>query len=65
MAHGANDPRVNVNDTNKIVLEMNRLKRHVDYIIYPDEGHDILKPINRFDFYSRVEVFLAKNLGCR
>lgn len=65
MAQGANDSRVNINDTNKVVLEMNTMNRYVDYVVYPDEGHDILKPLNRFDFYSRVEAFLAKNLGGR
>mmetsp|Transcript_13849 Transcript_13849/g.26070 ORF Transcript_13849/g.26070 Transcript_13849/m.26070 type:complete len:708 (+) Transcript_13849:234-2357(+) len=63
MAQGANDPRVDINHTNNIVSEMNKLKKDVDYIVYPDEGHDILKPLNRFDFYNRVEVFLTKHLG--
>lgn len=65
MAHGVNDPRVSINDTLKFVSELKKKERDVELIIYPDEGHDILKPLNRFDFYRRLEIFLAMHLGGR
>ena len=36
-----------------------------EYYLYKDEGHGFARPPNKFDFYSRVEQFLAKHLGGR
>jgi dipeptidyl aminopeptidase/acylaminoacyl peptidase len=31
--------------------------------VYADEGHGLPRDTDRFDFYGRVERFLAKYLG--
>ena len=36
-----------------------------EYYLYKDEGHGFARPPNKFDFYGRVEQFLAKHLGGR
>ena len=33
-----------------------------EYVIYPREGHGFNKDENVFDFFKRVEKFLAENL---
>lgn len=37
----------------------------VTYVLYPDEGHGLVRPQNRLDFYSRMERFFAEHLGGR
>ena len=37
----------------------------VQYVLYPDEGHGLVRSDNRIDFYGRVEQFLSKQLGGR
>jgi dipeptidyl aminopeptidase/acylaminoacyl peptidase len=33
--------------------------------MYENEGHGLVKPENRLDFYHRADRFLAKHLGGR
>ena len=37
----------------------------VEYIVKDNEGHGFHNEENRFDFYRRMEVFLARHLGSR
>jgi hypothetical protein len=37
----------------------------VTYVLYPDEGHDFVRPENVIDFTARAEVFLGQHLGGR
>ena len=37
----------------------------VEYMVAPDEGHSIARPINRLAMLALVEKFLAKYLGGR
>jgi len=48
-----------------MVAALRKAKREVTYVVYPDEGHGFGRPENQFDFYGRVEEFLAKHLGGR
>jgi hypothetical protein len=34
-------------------------------VLYPDEGHVLVRPANNQDFMARVERFLADHLGGR
>lgn len=63
IGQGANDPRVNVNESEQIVEAMRSKKIPVTYILYPDEGHGFAKPANRQSFNAITEEFLHKNLG--
>ena len=62
MAYGKQDPRVNIKHAE--VMEKALKKAGVDYelMVKKDEGHGFRKEENRYDFYGRVETFLAENL---
>lgn len=63
IAQGANDPRVNRQESEQIVaaLEANGIEH--EYLLFPDEGHGFAKPANRLKFYAAAEKFLARYLG--
>jgi dipeptidyl aminopeptidase/acylaminoacyl peptidase len=65
IAHGANDPRVKLSESERIVKELRGRGRPVTFVVYPDEGHGFARPENNLDFFGRVEEFLAKHLGGR
>ena len=41
--HGANDVRVSKQDSDEVVAELRRLGRPVQYLLFNDEGHSILR----------------------
>jgi len=63
--HGVNDPRVSINESNRIVEAMRKNGREVTYVVYQDEGHGIHKYSNLYDMLGRIEEFLAEHLGGR
>lgn len=65
IAQGANDPRVNKDESEQIVAEMKRRNIDHKYLLFADEGHGFAKPENRLKFYEEAEKFLAKHLGGR
>ncbi len=65
IGQGQNDPRVTIANVDGIVAALRKAKHEVIYVVYPDEGHGFARPENNFDFYGRVEEFLAKHLGGR
>ena len=65
IAHGANDPRVKQAESEQIVDAILKNQGSVSYVLYPDEGHDFVRPENVIDFTARAEVFLGQHLGGR
>src|SRR5215471_1703663 len=65
IGQGANDPRVNVKESEQIVEAIAKNKGSVTYVLYPDEGHGFARPENRIDFNARAEKFLGSCLGGR
>jgi dipeptidyl aminopeptidase/acylaminoacyl peptidase len=65
IGQGANDPRVNIKNSDLIVHALREKKIPVTYVVYPDEGHGFARPENNLDFFGRTEEFLAKYLGGR
>lgn len=65
VVQGANDPRVNKNESEQMVQALRKNNIPVDYIVYPDEGHYFVNPMNSFDFIQRTEKFLSEHLGGR
>jgi dipeptidyl aminopeptidase/acylaminoacyl peptidase len=65
IGQGANDPRVNIKNSDLIVEALRKRGLSVTYVVYPDEGHGFARPENNLDFFGRVEEFLAKHLGGR
>ena len=65
IGQGANDPRVNVKESEQIVEAMKAKNIPVTYVVFPDEGHGFARPANNIAFNAVAENFLAKCLGGR
>jgi dipeptidyl aminopeptidase/acylaminoacyl peptidase len=65
IGQGANDPRVNVAESEQIVNAMKAKGIPVTYVVFPDEGHGFARPQNNIAFNAVAENFLAKCLGGR
>lgn len=65
IGQGANDPRVNVRESDQIVDAMAAKKIPVTYVLFPDEGHGFARPVNNIAFNAVTENFLAQCLGGR
>ncbi len=65
IAQGANDPRVNKNESEQIVRALEEKGVPVTYALFPDEGHGLVQPGNGLAFYAVTEAFLAEHLGGR
>jgi dipeptidyl aminopeptidase/acylaminoacyl peptidase len=62
IAQGANDPRVNKDESDQIVKAMQERGVEVEYMVKDNEGHGFRNEENRFDFYRAMEAFLANHL---
>ena len=65
IAQGANDPRVKQAESDQMVAAMAENGVPVTYLLFPDEGHGLVRPENRLAFHERAEAFLARHLGGR
>jgi dipeptidyl aminopeptidase/acylaminoacyl peptidase len=65
IGQGANDVRVKATEAEQIVAAMQRHAIPVTYVYYPDEGHGLVRPENRWSFAAVTEAFLAQHLGGR
>ncbi|MBB5607718.1 MULTISPECIES: S9 family peptidase [unclassified Janthinobacterium] len=65
IGQGANDPRVNVRESDQIVAEMAAKNIPVTYVLFPDEGHGFARPVNNIAFNAVAENFLGKCLDGR
>ena len=65
IGQGANDPRVNVAESEQIVNAMKTRNIPVTYVVFPDEGHGFARPANNLAFFGITEQFLGKCLGGR
>lgn len=65
VAQGANDPRVNKNESDQMVEALKKRGIDVPYLVKSNEGHGFSNEENRFDFYRAMEEFLGKHLGGR
>lgn len=62
VAQGANDPRVNIDESNQIVNALKARGVEVEYLVKDNEGHGFHNEENRFDFYRAMISFLDKHL---
>jgi dipeptidyl aminopeptidase/acylaminoacyl peptidase len=65
IGQGANDPRVNVAESDQIVAAMQAKKIPVTYVVFPDEGHGFARPVNNIAFNAVTENFLQSCLKGR
>jgi len=63
IAQGANDPRVNKDESDQMVAALKARGIEVEYMVKADEGHGFHNQDNQFDFYGAMEKFLAKYLA--
>ena len=59
---GANDPRVNIDESDQIVKALRAKGFDVPYIVAYDEGHGFGKEENRIPMYKTMMGFYAKHL---
>jgi dipeptidyl aminopeptidase/acylaminoacyl peptidase len=60
--HGANDPRVPIEEAEQIVAALRKRGVPVEYLRYEDEGHGLAKLKNRLDAYPKMAAFLDRYL---
>ena len=59
---GANDPRVLQVESDEIVEAVRNNGVHVEYIVFPDEGHGFIKKENEIEGYGKILQFLDEYL---
>ena len=62
LAFGAGDLRVPLDHGTMFRDAVRKHNTQVEWVVYDAEGHGFMKPENRFDFYARMEKFLATHL---
>ncbi|MEM9646898.1 MAG: S9 family peptidase [Bacteroidota bacterium] len=63
VVQGANDPRVNIDESDQIVGALREKGFDVPYMVKYDEGHGFGKEENRLELYRSMMGFYAKHLG--
>lgn len=63
VAQGANDPRVNKDESDQMVEAMKKRNIDVEYLVKDNEGHGFRNEENRFEYYRKSEEFLKKYLA--
>jgi dipeptidyl aminopeptidase/acylaminoacyl peptidase len=63
IAQGAQDPRVNINESDQMVAALKKHGIAVEYLVKENEGHGFANEENRFEFYDAMEKFLQKHLS--
>jgi len=59
---GQNDPRVVERESHDLVDELRSRGKDVDYLVFEDEGHDVLKLQNRVRCYEKITTFFSEQL---
>lgn len=59
---GKNDPRVVERESRDVVEQLQAKGKDVEYLMFPDEGHDVLKYDNRVLCYTTITEFFRKHL---
>ncbi len=59
---GKNDPRVVERESRDLVEYLRSQGKEVDYLMFENEGHDVLKFQNRVTCYNAITDFFKKNL---
>jgi dienelactone hydrolase len=63
LAYGDSDHRVPLVHGTRFRDAVKATNKNVEWVEYDDEGHTLLLPKNRIDFWQRVEKFLDKHIG--
>jgi len=60
---GKNDPRVVERESRDVVENLRKLGKQVDYLMFENEGHDVLKFENRVACYNAITDYFKKWLA--
>jgi dipeptidyl aminopeptidase/acylaminoacyl peptidase len=63
LAYGEVDRRVPLAHGKKFYAEVKATNANVEWVTYPTEGHGLVDPKNRIDYWNRVEKFLKRHIG--
>ena len=63
MIQGKNDPRVVEQESHDLVDRLRSLGKDVSYLVFEDEGHDVLKLPNRVRCYDAITSFFSEQLS--
>ena len=59
---GRNDPRVVVGESDQLVDDLRAHGKEIEYLVFDDEGHDMVKRENKLRAYEAIADFLTKHL---
>jgi len=62
VVQGANDPRVNIDESDQVVENLRARGYDVPYMVKYDEGHGFGHESNRIELYQSMMGFFAKHL---
>lgn len=63
VVQGKNDPRVIEQESRELVEDLRSKGREVEYLMFEDEGHDVLKYENRVTVYNTMTNFFRDKLA--
>ncbi len=61
--HGANDPRVPISEAEQLVAALRERDVPVEFLVFDDEGHGLVRLKNKMVAYPAVVAFLEKYLA--
>ena len=59
---GANDPRVVEAESRQVVESLRAAGKDVEYLVFADEGHDVIKYENKVRCYTAITEFFRRHL---
>jgi pimeloyl-ACP methyl ester carboxylesterase len=59
---GKNDPRVVAAESQDLVEHLRSIGKHIEYLLFENEGHDVLKYENRLRCYNAITEFFKSTL---
>jgi dipeptidyl aminopeptidase/acylaminoacyl peptidase len=63
--HGANDPRVKLDQSTRMVDALRKAGKEVDFVVFKDAGHGNQTWRDNLSYYRKTEDFLGRCLGGR
>ena len=63
IAQGAQDPRVNKDESDQVVAALKARGIEVEYLVKDNEGHGFHNEENRFEFYDAMQKFFDAHIG--
>ena len=63
IVQGKNDPRVVLQESKDLVNDLQANNVEVEFLVFEDEGHDVLKFHNKTLCYNKIVDFFKKHLG--